>query len=81
MQYLPILGRLNSTKSTNIIPGDPAACGVEWLKKRVRRCEEGEARRAQPAGLKKIIFFAVPSPLSRVFLFVADEYLVFSLIC
>lgn len=30
MRYLPILGGLNSTKSTDIIPGDPSGSGCVW---------------------------------------------------
>jgi len=30
MQYLPILGGLNSTKSTDTIPGDPGGSGCVW---------------------------------------------------
>lgn len=51
MQYLPILGRLNSTKSTDIIPGDPGGSGCVWSGMAESKKGSGGAKRERPGGL------------------------------
>lgn len=66
MRYLPILGGLNSTKSTDIIPGDPSGSGCVWSG--MAESKKGpKARRGRGPGeldlpVKKNIYFSLCPP-------------------